>query len=217
MNNLLKTIEWYLIPRKPLRYNLVNINNVIIITINGSQIEWQRSVKQLSNTINSRLSDDDDDCKVKCSVFIGSVNRFIGNYSLNNCTKRKLYQAYCSSFNGSEIWSIKLKGFNGCCTEWRKATRRVFNRPYNTHSYIIFGPLCGQTSMQGTLRKRMLNMLYSVLRNPNETVSCFYNGKLALLSAKSPMGNTMYKFGIVNDNHSIQVSMTSLRKAYQLC
>ena len=127
------------------------------ITINGSQIEWQRSVKDLGNTINSRLSDDDDDdCKVKCSVFIGNVNRFIGNYSnLNNCTKRMLYQAYCSSFYGSEIWSANSKGFNGCCTEWRTATRRVFNLPYKTHSYIL-GPLCGQTSMKETLHKRML-------------------------------------------------------------
>ena len=38
------------------------------ITINGSQIEWQRSVKHLGNTINSRLSDDDD-CKVKCCFY----------------------------------------------------------------------------------------------------------------------------------------------------
>ena len=54
------------------------------ITTNGSKIEWQRSVKHLGNTINSRLSDDDD-CKVKCSVFMGNVIRFIGNYSnLNN-------------------------------------------------------------------------------------------------------------------------------------
>ena len=54
------------------------------------EVKLQRSVKHLGNTINSRLSDDDD-CKVKCSVFIGNVNRVIGNYSnLNNCTKRNV-------------------------------------------------------------------------------------------------------------------------------
>ena len=113
----------------------------------------------------------DDDCKVKCSVFIGNVNRFIGNYSsLNNCTKRKLYQAYCLSFYGSEIWSANSKGLNGCCTEWRKAKRRVLNLPYKTNSYIL-GPLCGQTSMKETLHKRMFKLLYSALESPNEIVS----------------------------------------------
>ena len=71
-------------------------HNECNITINGHQIEWQKSVKHLGNTIISRLFDDDnDDCEVKCLVFIRNVNIFIGNYSsLNNCTKRNLYQAY---------------------------------------------------------------------------------------------------------------------------
>ena len=71
--------------------------------------------------------------------------------------------------------------------------------------------------MQETLHKHMLTFLYSVLESPKEIVS--YIGKLALLSAKSPMGITCptfkYKFGIVYDN-SLQMSMTSLRKVYML-
>ena len=35
----------------------------------------------------------------------------------NNCTKPKLYQAYWSSFYGSEIWSENSNGLNACCTE----------------------------------------------------------------------------------------------------
>ena len=71
--------------------------------------------------------------------------------------------------------------------------------------------------MKETLHKRMLTFLYSVLESPNEIVS--YIGKLALPSAKSPMGKNMsyfkYKFGIVFNN-SLQMSMTSLRKVYTL-
>ena len=47
--------------------------------INGCQIQWVDSVRHLGNYVSMDLSDDID-CKMKCSSFIGSVNKLLGNY-----------------------------------------------------------------------------------------------------------------------------------------
>ena len=118
------------------------------VTLNGCLIGWCTKVKHLGNVVNSRLTDNDD-CKNKRSILIGNVNRFIGSYNaLSVSTKCKLYKAYCTNFYGSELWQCNSRGFKMCCTEWRKATRRIFNLPYMAHSYIL-GPLCGQSSIKG--------------------------------------------------------------------
>ena len=81
-----------------------------VIKLNGNEIKWQRSVKHLENIIDQKLSDVED-CRFKKSILIGNVNNFIGNHStLKNCSKRKLFQSYCTSFYGSELWSLSSKG-----------------------------------------------------------------------------------------------------------
>ena len=53
------------------------------------------------------------------------------------------------------------------------------------HSYIL-GPLCGQSSINETLYRRMLNFIHSVVLSSNDTVA--YIGQLALRSALTPLG-----------------------------
>ena len=73
-------------------------------------------MKHLGNIIDQKLSDVED-CRFKKSILIGNVNQFIGNYStLKNCSKRKLFQSYCTSFYGSELWSLSSKGLE---EQWR--------------------------------------------------------------------------------------------------
>ena len=75
--------------------------------------------------------------KTKKSI-IGNVNKFIGNYStLKNCIKRRLFQTYCTSFYGSELWALRSKGLEVCCIAWRKGARRIFNMPYGTHFFLV--------------------------------------------------------------------------------
>ena len=74
-----------------------------VIKLNGNEIKWQRSVKHLENIIDQKLSDVED-CRFKKSILIGNVNKF----------KRKLFQSYCTSFYGSEMWSLSSKGLEEC-------------------------------------------------------------------------------------------------------
>ena len=117
--------------------------NNCVIKLNGNEIKWQRSVKHLGNIIDQMLSDVED-CRFKKSILIGNVNIFIVNYStLKNCSKRKLFQSYCTSFYGSELRYLSSKGLAECCIAWRKGDRRIFNMSYQTHSFLV-GPLSGQ-------------------------------------------------------------------------
>ena len=103
-------------------------------------------MKHLGNIIDHKLSDVED-CRFKRSILIGNVNKFIGNYStLKNCRKRRLFQSYCTSFYGSELWALSSKGLEVCCIAWHKGARRIFNMPYRTHSFLV-GPLSGQRSI----------------------------------------------------------------------
>ena len=176
--------------------------NNCVIKLNRNEIKWQRSVKHLGNIIDQKLSDVED-CRFKKSILIGNVNKFIGNYStLKNCRKRKLFQSYCTSFYGSELWSLSSKGLEECCIAWRKGTRRILNMSYQTNSFLV-GPLSGQRSIDEMLYRKSLKFVYSVMNSNNSIVARI--GQLIRQSAKSPIrGNVAcfrYKFGIdVDDN-----------------
>ena len=175
--------------------------NNCVIKLNGNEIKWQRSVKHLGNIIDQKLSDVED-CRFKKSILIGNVNKFIVNYStLKNCSKRKLFQSYCTSFYGSELWSLSSKGLEECCIAWRKGARRIFNMPYKTHSFLV-GPLSGQRSIDEMLYRKSLKFVYSVMNSNNSIVA--HIGQLIRQSAKSPIGGNIacfrYKFRIDVDD-----------------
>ena len=170
------------------------------IMLNGQVINWRTSVKHLGNVDNS-LSDKSY-CRAKRAAFIGSANRCIGNYNYHkDCTKRKLWQAYCSSFCGSPLWLCKSNGFNEGCTAWGKAARRFFILPYHTHNYLI-GPLSGQSSIHETLYIRTLKFIRSMLASANPLIA--YIGYMTKSAAASQMGQNIafirHTFGVMLDD-----------------
>jgi len=54
------------------------------------------------------------------------------------CFIALLVYAYCSSLNGCELWDLWNKNIDKVCVAWRKALRRVWNLPFNTHCNILF-------------------------------------------------------------------------------
>ena len=169
--------------------------NNCVIKCNGNEIKWQRSVKHLGNIIDPKLSDVED-CRFKKSILIGNLNKFIGNYStLKNCSKRKLFQSYCISFYGSELWYLSSKGLEECCIAWRKGARRIFNMACQTHSFLV-GPLSGQRSIDEMLYGKTLKFVYSVMNSNNSIVA-----HIVQLIRQCNVACFRYKFGIyVDDN-----------------
>ena len=71
-------------------------------TLNGNDNEWVSEIKHLGNNINISRNDELD-CQIKTSQFIGYVNKLIVNFGhLRGNVFNKLFKLYCS-FNGGDL------------------------------------------------------------------------------------------------------------------
>ena len=87
--------------------------------------------------INSDFTHDEDIIHGRNS-FVGQVNNLLCFFSKQDILiKLKLFQSYCSSFYGCELWSLNNRNIDVFCIAWRKALRRVLNLPNNSHSYLL--------------------------------------------------------------------------------
>ena len=78
-----------------------------VLYLSKSRIEWVSSLKHLGNYMNTDRTDKTD-CDMKCSSFIGYVNRLISNFGyLQPFLLGNLFITFCCSFYGSPLW-----GFN---------------------------------------------------------------------------------------------------------
>jgi len=106
-------------------------------SIDGNPIERVESFSHLGHVITSSLSDKQDVC-FRRNCFVGQVNNVICFFSKLHCsTITKLFQTYCNSRYGCELWSLYDNSINELDVAWRKAVRRVLNVPYDTHSNLI--------------------------------------------------------------------------------
>jgi len=60
---------------------------------------------------------------------------------LPSAVKARLFQSYCTSFYGCVLWDLSCSAVDSFCTAWRKGIRRIWNLPYQAHSYLL--PLLG--------------------------------------------------------------------------
>ena len=105
--------------------------------INGKLIENVNHYSHLGHIINSDFSDDED-IIIRRNSFVGQVNNLLCFFNKQDILiKLKLFQSYCSSFYGCELWSLSNRTIDDVCIAWRKALRRVLNLPHSSHSYLL--------------------------------------------------------------------------------
>ena len=64
-----------------------------------------------------------------------SVNMFLSRFKVcNPSTRVKLFQQYCMSLYGSQLWPLGHRRIMNLCTKWNMALRRVLGIPYRTHN-----------------------------------------------------------------------------------
>ena len=74
------------------------------IYLGENKIRWESSVCHLGNYFDTKLSDMID-CKMKCSSFIGSVNRVMANFGhLQSHILSRIFKTHCCTFYGSVLW-----------------------------------------------------------------------------------------------------------------
>ena len=114
------------------------------IYLGENKIRWESSVCHLGNDFDTKLSDMID-YKMKCSSFIGSVNRVMANFDhLQSHILSQIFKTHCCTFYGSVLWYFNSEGFAKICTTWKKGVRTILKLPIRAHTYLL-GPLLNHT------------------------------------------------------------------------
>ena len=94
--------------------------------VDGKPVEFVKSYPHLGHIINARM-DDTEDISHRRGAIIGQVNNVLCYFStLNSHTKYRLFQSYCTSFYGCELWCLLDDEVQGLCTAWRKSIRKIW-------------------------------------------------------------------------------------------
>ena len=84
-------------------------------------IVWKDEVKHLGSIVTNACVDDSD-CKYKSSCFIGSVNKLLANFgNMRTRVKNRLFQSYCASFYGYQMWRLSCKYLFRLYVQWNTA------------------------------------------------------------------------------------------------
>ena len=85
--------------------------------------------------------------------------------SCNTSVLAQLFNSYCTSFYGMVTWNFN--DINIMEVAYRKAIRRVFKLPYNTHINITHG-VSGTIPLKFNAQQRFLSLLKTMLTNNNK-------------------------------------------------
>jgi hypothetical protein len=140
------------------------------ILLNGNRIKWCEKVLYLGNWLTPTL-DDSHDISIKRGQFYGSVNNLFSNFKQLPCDiLSELFVTFCTSFYGSQCWSLRNTELTKLYSAYNKCLRRVWNLPYDSHRYIIH-LLMGKGDLQRQLSTRFLKMLDTMYNAENRILS----------------------------------------------
>ena len=91
----------------------------------------------LGHIVCSDLSDSTD-IDDKTNKFYGQVYGFLSTFSVLRCDRRaRLFDSYCSSFYGCELWDTVSGNSDHAAVAWRKAVRHLRYLPNITLCNIL--------------------------------------------------------------------------------
>ena len=97
---------------------------------------------------------------------------------------RNLFHVYCTSFYGSQTWSLNSKYLKSLYTAYNKGLRRVLRLPYNSHTKVLY-EVGNIPSLKDVLIKRFIKMYFTMYNSNNECIRyiahCAYDDSLSFL------------------------------------
>ena len=111
-------------------------NPKLDIRVNNQTVPIVKSAVHLGHLISS----DDKYSLINDGIknFNVSFNRFLSDFSsLHSIVKNKLFQQYCSTMYGSQLWPLWNNNMERICIQWRNALRRIWRLPRNSHTDIV--------------------------------------------------------------------------------
>jgi len=123
---------------------------------------------------------------MKCATFVNSVNKLIANYgNVQQETLNRLFNIYCCTFYGAQLWNLNSKGAKKCYVTWNKAVRRILHVSARTHTWML-APIIDQMHIKAQIEVRTIRFMYNMLNSDNKCmrrITC-----IALAHAHSTMG-----------------------------
>jgi hypothetical protein len=155
--------------------------------IGGNVIENVERWPHLGHIFNARLTDDDD-ILARRNCLIGQANSFFCNFPmLDVVTKNTLFNVYCSSHYGSELWNLTNNNLEDYCVAWRKSLRRLWLLPYNS-SQLSTALTSFTIPLFDEICRRVTNFIYTCLHSDSHFIRyVVLNGK-QVSRTHSPVG-----------------------------
>jgi len=101
-------------------------------------LHWQKPTEcvnsfcHLGHLINSELSDDEDITKGRNNFNTISYFR-----SLDSLVQHKLFQSYCTSYYGRELWLLDNPKLEELSVAWRKSMRQIWKHPQQAQCFLL--------------------------------------------------------------------------------
>ena len=128
-----------------------------VFYIGGKAIDYVKSWPHLGHVLNEN-NDDSDDIINRRNILIGQINNVLCYFGkLDATVKCKLLYSYCSGFYGCELWRLKSPQLQSVGATWRRALKRIWQLPYNTHGDIL-NAICGKWSIDDEICRRQIRL-----------------------------------------------------------
>ena len=139
----------------------------------------------LGHVLNKNFTDSNDITAQK-GAFIGRVNFVLANFKcLISKHQYRIFQSYCSSYYGSQLWKLDAKQLDTLCTSYNIALRKIFRLPYKTHRHIVYY-LTGKSSLYDQFVDRSIHFLESCRQCKNLVVQTLL--RVNICNSKSILG-----------------------------
>ena len=144
------------------------------IYLNGTPLPWQDDVKHLGNTLETNNSFSKD-CDLKRGKFIGKVHSLFQELHFASPEfVMKMYEIYCSSFYGSNLWKLSGSSCERIYTAWNTACRILFEIPRTSHRYLI-EPISKSTHPKVFLSSRFVKYHMTLINSNKSAIRCLAN------------------------------------------
>lgn len=155
--------------------------------ISGNRIEFVDSYKHLGHIINSVL-DDRDDLAFKRNVFIAQVNNILCYFGkLSAHVKQHLFNYYCLSLFGCELWRLDHGSIENLCTAWRRSIRRLWSFPNTAHSDLL-PHISNSLPLYDEICRRALSFICRCMSHNSPLIRGIASHGVLFMRAMSPIG-----------------------------
>ena len=165
----------------------------------------------------SHTISDSNDMFLKRSNFYQSVNTLMANFgTLQSSIISQLFDSYCTSFYGSQMWNLTCSSINIIYTAWNKAIRRIWRLPIRCHTNLL--PFINNSHhIKDGLLIRFAK-LYHAMETSNNKLASFF-ARLGTLTANSEIGRNVHfifeEYGIWIHKSDLTTIKTAVNTKYE--